>query len=341
MSVVDQYRKQRDDWKAFSLRMNTLLSDLLEFSSIDYHVIESRAKTVDSLSEKVTRAGKAYESLSSVPDLVGIRIVLFDHKGVAEAEALINKEFDVDPSESSNKSEELAPDQFGYLSVHKVVRLSTERSKITEWSRFSEKHAEIQIRTVLQHAWASVSHKLQYKREGEIPAQLRRRLMRLAGLFELADDEFLALRRQDSVIREEIQSDVASREKDIPLDLVSIIAFIQNNETVRLIGDEAAKHNRITSDIDAEEFGDQLLYVADKIGCKTITELEDKLNYVLPYAERFFNELNYEMLGTTSHFAAVLLMAVFNEKFTKHEHFPFEAKAYGDAITAAGRRILL
>ena len=88
-------------------------------------------------------------------------------------------------------------------------------------------HSEVQIRTVLQHAWASVSHKLQYKRESEIPAALRRRLTRLAGLFELADDEFLALRLADSEVREKIELDVHEQRDAIPLDLVSIESWLQ------------------------------------------------------------------------------------------------------------------
>lgn len=56
--------------------------------------------------------------------------------------------------------------------------------------------AEIQIRTILMHAWADVSHKISYKREEDVPTHLRRKLNRLIALFEIADDQF------DSIVKE-------------------------------------------------------------------------------------------------------------------------------------------
>ena len=48
---------------------------------------------------------------------------------------------------------------------------------------------EIQIRTVMQHAWAEIEHDLGYKSKEDIPDKYRRQFSILAGLIELADDK--------------------------------------------------------------------------------------------------------------------------------------------------------
>jgi putative GTP pyrophosphokinase len=46
---------------------------------------------------------------------------------------------------------------------------------------------EIQVRTVLQDAWAIIQHHLVYKQESQVPRTLQRKLNSLAGLLETAD----------------------------------------------------------------------------------------------------------------------------------------------------------
>ena len=53
---------------------------------------------------------------------------------------------------------------------------------------------ELQVRSILQHAWASLQHDLMYKGERTPTDSVRRRLIALAGLLELADHEFMAVR---------------------------------------------------------------------------------------------------------------------------------------------------
>jgi hypothetical protein len=60
----------------------------------------------------------------------------------------------------------------------------------------AEARYEIQARTVLEHAWAEIEHDLGYRSRDAVPDAVRRRLNRLAGLLELADQEFVAIRRE-------------------------------------------------------------------------------------------------------------------------------------------------
>ena len=323
------------------------MADLLETDGIDFHTIEARAKTLESLQNKLSKSGKSFDDTDKqIPDLAGVRVVLYDKRGVSETAALIDKEFDVDSEASSDKLSELAPDQFGYLSIHKVARLKSNRKTMSEWSRFAELHVEIQIRTVLQHAWASISHKLQYKRESEIPSVLRRRLMRLGGLFELADDEFLSLRSQDREVRESIEKKVAAKEKEVLLDLVSVESWAVDNKLMQQIEKAAKQSGIVVSGEDkAPRCKEQLLQVSQTLGYKTLKDLESGLKPLIPAAATFYKEL-YKITpvyAATSHFAAIVLIAANQDKFSEPKDYPFpDPKAaieYIDSIRKTSRLI--
>lgn len=83
----------------------------------------------------------------------------------------------------------MEPDRFGYCSVHYVVEMSQKRLNLYEHQAYEGLKCEIQIRSVLQHAWAEIEHDLGYKSEIAIPKRIRRNFSRLAGLLEIADKE--------------------------------------------------------------------------------------------------------------------------------------------------------
>jgi putative GTP pyrophosphokinase len=64
---------------------------------------------------------------------------------------------------------------------------------LAEYHRFSGHIVEVQVRTILQHAWAEIEHDIQYKSLRTIPTEIRRRFVALAGMLEIADREFQAI----------------------------------------------------------------------------------------------------------------------------------------------------
>lgn len=200
--LISKYEGQYPQYVELANRVRQLLADLLEDISIQ--MIECRAKTVDSLAEKVCRPGKNYShELSSLPDLAGVRVIAHYLADIDSINSVIRKTFEVIESESDDKADALDVDKFGYRSVHFVVTQKPERLNLPEWKKFQGMKVEIQVRTVLQHAWAAVSHALSYKHEEDVAKPLRRKLNRLAGLFELADEQFCELRseREDLSVR--------------------------------------------------------------------------------------------------------------------------------------------
>ena len=78
---------------------------------------------------------------------------------------------------------------------------------------------EIQMRTLLQHAWANMSHDTGYKTNVEIPKKYIRNMNRLAGMLELADEQFSLIRTEITNYRRRMQALVASGNlNDVPLN---------------------------------------------------------------------------------------------------------------------------
>ena len=138
--------------------------------------------------------------MKEITDLAGVRVITFFPSTVGETGSLIQEEFQVlervDHTASAEQEERL-----GYLSVHYLVRLGSNRSNLPEYKKFAGLTAEIQVRTVLQHAWAEIEHDIRYKSTSAIPLAISRRFMALAGLLEIADREFEAIQTEDAAIR--------------------------------------------------------------------------------------------------------------------------------------------
>jgi putative GTP pyrophosphokinase len=180
--------------------------------------------------------------------------------------------------------EDLEPDRFGYRSVHFVVSLSKDRAKLTEWGVFSGKRAEIQLRTATQHAWAAVEHKLSYKRTREAPRDLRRRLLRLSALFELADEQFSGVRKQLEDVEAQYSDEVRGGNLDLPLDKASLEAFIAENAVVGGLITKARKAGIKVADSQSPEYESDrdidlrdLLTVLDRLNISTVAELDAAL----------------------------------------------------------------
>ena len=188
----------------FTPLIKELIKSLLISEKIKFHVVEHRTKELNSLDNKLTR--KKISDLENVTDISGLRVILYYQDDIDKVDLLLKRNFIIDEENSVDKSEILNSNEFGYLSIHYIVQLNESRNKLPEWNAFSKLKAEIQIRTVLQHSWASISHELSYKKRYEIPKELERKLFRLAGLFELADEQFLIIRDEhkklDSTIEE-------------------------------------------------------------------------------------------------------------------------------------------
>lgn len=323
---INEYRKIRPSYINYCNKLKTLLSDLLLNSSIKYHVIEGRPKTIESYSEKLSRAGKKYKNpLHEITDLCGLRIIVYYEDDIDKICALIDKEFNVDELKSIDKRASLNVDQLGYLSVHKIVSLSDERAKLSEWSIYKEHISEIQVRSVLQHAWSVISHSLLYKRESDVPYQIRRKLLRLSGLLELADEEFSEIRYNQTILEGEISENILKRELNIPINLISVIEFISTFDTASEIIDIAYSNcfnkipeNEIEYYENEDEVYSDLVTACEMSNIKNIEELKNILISVKQKINDFFKEFlrlsEMHPTASPSHILSIIIIAIHSEK---------------------------
>jgi putative GTP pyrophosphokinase len=140
-----------------------------------------------------------------------VRIITQILGTLVEIDELLHSEFEI--IEQSDKGRELIEkERFGYQSIHYLVRISPERTRLAEYERYRGAVTEIQVRTILQHAWAEIEHDIQYKSTTTIPEEIRRRFMALAGMLEVADREFQAIQGADNKIAETAREMVARGE---------------------------------------------------------------------------------------------------------------------------------
>lgn len=206
-SAEEQFASRRGIYVDFAAVVKDILTKALADRGVKIHSIEARAKSIESFGRKASSpseldSGKPkYERpLEQIDDLAGVRVITFLTRAVSEACKCIEEEFAV--VERVDRAETLLQqEKFGYQSIHYVARLNEDRAGLAEYRRFKGLKVEIQVRTILQHAWAEIEHDIGYKSSIVIPNEIRRRFSALGGMLEIADREFESIQEQDSVIR--------------------------------------------------------------------------------------------------------------------------------------------
>lgn len=224
------YEAKRGLYKQFTEKNVLLLRDIFK-ENIDFQAVEHRTKDLDSFEEKVDLPEKEqkYADFSDVTDLCGIRIICYLNEDADRISRRLKDIHEIDEHNSVNKDEQLDINQFGYRSRHFVVQYDAQRAALEENALFVGLKAEIQVRTILQHAWAAIDWKLRYKNSAETPKELRRRVFRVSALLELADDEFSSLSSSVSKLREDYRAKLESGDFEIGVDRESIDLFLAEN----------------------------------------------------------------------------------------------------------------
>ena len=206
--IVEEYSVLRGSYEDCLNYVENTVKNIIKSQSINVHEIIGRVKTEESLSGKVKR--KDYSNLAEITDLCGIRIITYFSDDVDKIAELISQEFKVDVENTIDKRKSEDPTKFGYVSLHYVVSLKEENSSPILYSRFKNMKLELQIRTVMQHAWAEIEHDLGYKSKEDIPDKYRRQFSILAGLIELADDNFVQLKNNIINYEREVKEKLAN-----------------------------------------------------------------------------------------------------------------------------------
>jgi putative GTP pyrophosphokinase len=153
-------------------------------------VISGRIKNFASFFSKYLRLLKDGLNHPKITDLLGVRIICPFIEDLQVTEEIINKSFNVIEREIKGH---YTFKEFGYESTHLLIKIPDE---------LIERHGdpgtdimEIQIRTILQDAWAEVEHELVYKAEfSPFDEPMKRKLAAVNASLSLADIIFQEIR---------------------------------------------------------------------------------------------------------------------------------------------------
>ena len=217
VSILKEYKENLPSFQEQQKVVMNVLTEACKNAGIIISNIESRIKAYDSLEKKLGLKGDKYHSLHDITDILGFRIITYYVDDVDRVASLVERLFQIDWENSVDKRKLLEIDSFGYMSLHYICYDG----------KFPFKF-EVQMRTLLQHAWANMNHDTGYKSGVEVPRYYLRSMSRMAGLLELVDEEFSKIRIELADYRRRVQSLVASGNLDeVALDGETFKSFLE------------------------------------------------------------------------------------------------------------------
>jgi putative GTP pyrophosphokinase len=220
-----QYEQIRPKYEDFEASLKRDLQAFLDEAGIHVLEVQSRVKDFESLWDKANRKGYA-DPLAETDDLCALRVIALYASDLHRILEIIKTEFDVRKVE--DKSNELGTSEFGYRSIHVILIVKQDWLQAPCYRGLGGLKAEVQLRTVLMHAWASVSHDLWYKRDG-VPEQFEHELSRLDAILERVDDDFDVLRSERAQYVGELSAKAKESgqfDADVELNIDSLTALL-------------------------------------------------------------------------------------------------------------------
>ncbi len=194
-SAIKWYEENRPLYDSLAQKVEDIIKENLEQKSIQYHSVTSRPKSLESFNNKA-KSEKYIDPIKEIKDMAGIRVITYLESDVTKVADIIEDLFDIDRDNSLDQSQLLGSDKLGYRSVHYVAKFNRRRCNLPEYKPYKNLPFEIQLRSILQHAWAEVEHDRNYKFSGKLPTKLERRFYLISGMLECADREFVSIAQE-------------------------------------------------------------------------------------------------------------------------------------------------
>jgi putative GTP pyrophosphokinase len=242
--------------------VKSLLENMLQRDQIEYLSISGRVKKLESALEKIRRKQYAAPQ-QQITDLSGIRVITFLEGQVERIGAVIRDLFEVDKPNSLDRAAILGRDRIGYRSTHFVCSLGEKRGGLPEYKALGDLKFEIQVRTVLQHAWAELAHDRSFKFGAALPTAIERKLNLYSGLLEITDRAFDEISKEIDDYRESIERTTINQLSSAGVDSISISKYI---------GDFARSHGITLREPDASP---NVISQLRRFGLSNIGQLEE------------------------------------------------------------------
>ncbi len=232
-AAVASYAAAHDELVLAGAEAVELVTSVLDEAGINYLTVSGRTKSVASFAEKAIRSvdgTRLYlDPLREIGDQLGVRVITYVRDDVAAVAELLADQVVVTDDRDLGR-ETASEGRFGYASRHLQIALDAAREGQPTYAHLVGRNVQVQIRTVLQHAWAEFEHDIRYK--GTVPPEhahdFDRRFTLAAGLLELADHEFATIRDRlrGPVAHAEHLEPVSGGDDDPRLDARELAAFL-------------------------------------------------------------------------------------------------------------------
>lgn len=193
LELLNEYNNHTTTYQEILTQIINLLEKLVQSTGIN-GLVKGRVKQFEEFYRKLlirSQTESIQDPFIYITDLIGLRIVAPFIEDMQTIENQIQKELEV--IEVDYKSRTLSLSEFGYDSIHMLIKIPSSILKGCGYQK--DIIAEIQLRTILQDAWAEVEHELVYKASiDRIDNSIRRKLIALNATLSLADTIFQEIR---------------------------------------------------------------------------------------------------------------------------------------------------
>lgn len=240
MKFDDYEREHYVRYGEFAETITHILEKAIQASDLPRpQSIQHRAKSPKSLKDRLEESGKLHSDNIEAErrDLAGARLIFYTNTDVDRFlnSRLIFENFEIERDATRIHHPTAENEGRRYRALHYTVKLKPDRAKLPEYARFDGTRCEIQIHTILNHAWSETSHDIAYKhkpREGfgtKAMEEINNRLNRIMDKYLLpAGYEFQRVQHD----YERLQQGKEVFDSDI---LKSLDSAADNNERFDLI----------------------------------------------------------------------------------------------------------
>lgn len=274
MRILQEFDSKKEILTRYADYLKKLIDDILPDKK-RVHSVTTRVKSRARLEHKLVRKGYKYRALDDITDCVGVRVITYFHDDIDRVSKVIHEHFLIDENESVDKRKDLAFDEFGYKSLHLISSLNEARASLAENANFKGLRFELQVRSILQHAWAEIEHD-RYEQDFPLPSTIARKYARLASLLEIAEEEFADIREQSDTYGTLVSETAWSKlNDDARIDKMLVGALIEGDPCKALDKrlSVAIRRSIHSAPSHADEFHDYL----DRSGLGTVGDIRTAL----------------------------------------------------------------
>ena len=150
------------------------------------HTVQSRIKEKKSIEEKLERyhsKGSVLDAKDLLQDIAGIRVICYFVNDIHNLVHALKKQGDLIVMKEKDYIKN--PKENGYKSYHVIIGVPAYNMNIMEYYP-----VEIQFRTISMDFWASMEHRICYKKNLEHEEELRKAFLRYASILQEIEESF-------------------------------------------------------------------------------------------------------------------------------------------------------